>query len=650
MTLDLQSVEKIVFGNFEVNLRTGEVCRNGRRLRLSGQPSQVLVILLQRAGQLVTRDELRVLLWPRETFVDFDHGLNNCINRIRDGLGDSATSPKYIETLPKQGYRFIAEIQAVEEDREVPDGPAATASASQETVAREEPPRRRTLQAAGFSVRSAWIAAVSLFAIAAIVGANHSDIFSRKTRAADVIANVHAVAVLPVTNLSGNSSQEYLTDGITEELITELAKTTTTSVISRTSVMRYKNRQTALPVIARELGVDAMVESSLQRTGNHLKISTHLIAANRDTHLWAESYECEMSEVHQMEARIATDIDARLRGSGAVRPAQRPASRISSEAYEQYLKGQFLWGQWQIEAALRHFQRAAELEPTYAAAYAGIAKSYCRMEYRQILPASEAFPPASAAVEKALELDPQNAEAHAARSFLFAQRDWDWNLAEDELQRAVAADPSNSFVHRWYAYILTQKGRSEDALEQARQSVKVDPAFAEAVGNYAMHLARRGRYVEAIAGFLDAAELAPEDASSHFGLADAYNKTEKFDLAAVELEKAYALSGEKDVAEQFRQRYTSGSYQEAASAALRTHLQRQLQQLKKKSAQHQYVSPSAYVYVYAGLCNKQSTLQWLENAYRADAHVMVELRNERFDFVRREPRFRKIYEDVPFSH
>ncbi len=643
-----QIAEKVLFGCFEVNLATGEVFKNGRKLRLSGQPAQVLIILLQRAGQLVTREELRALLWPGETFVDFDHGLNNCINRIRDVLGDSAAHPECIETLPKKGYRFIAPIRSAEQ---IPANEEAGSTATPVQVNPAADPLAETaaLPTGSSTHRKVWLAAISLIAMAAIV-VIVAAVHSRDSGHEGGVANIHAIAVLPVTNLSGDSSQEYLTDGITDQLITELARGTTVSVISRTSIMRYKNKQTPPPVVARELGVDAVVESSLQRTGNHLRISTHLIAAKTDTHLWAEWYEGDLSEVPQIAVRIASDIGTRLLQPAPVRPAQPAVAAVSAEAYEQYLKGQFLWNGWQSQAALPHFQRAVALEPKFAAAYGGIAKCYCRMEVEQVLPASVAFPAASAAVEKALELDPQNADAHAARSFLYAQRDWDWNRAEEDLRAAIAEDPGNSIGHRWYRYILHQKGRTEEALEQAHQAVKVDPASVNLITLYAMELAYSKHNAEAISTFLDALEFDPNHAEARFGLADSYEKAGKSDLAAAELEKAYTLSGEADIANQFRQHYKISSYQEAANEARRIHLHRELQQLKNKSARREYVSPSAYVYVYAGLRDKENTLRWLESAYAADAHVMVELRNEMFDFVRQEPRFRQIWDNVPFSH
>jgi TolB-like protein/DNA-binding winged helix-turn-helix (wHTH) protein len=593
-----QRADRVLFGCFEVDLRTAEVFRNGRKLRLSGQSARVLVVLLQRAGQLVSREELRDLLWQKETFVDFDQGLNNCVNRIREVLGDSAGAPDWIETLPKQGYRFIAPIRPAEQvasraesspemrgsvDLLPADGIDASTKASIEIT----PARRKT-----------WYVGIILISAIILVAA-FSYCKIRSTPDAGV-ADIHAIAVLPVTNLSGNSSQEFLSDGITDELITELARNTTLAVISRTSSMRYKNRPSPLPVVARELGVDAVVESSLQRAGDRFTISAHLIAAKTDTQLWAASYEGDLSDLSRIPARVASDITARL-----LRPTQRqrpqvPPAAISADAYQEYLRGQYLWHKLQTEGALKHFQHAAELQPDYAAAYAGIAKSYCRFEYQQVLPPSVAFPAARAAAERALELDPHNAEAHAARSFVYGQQDWDWDRAEEEDRTAIAEDPGNSVGHLWYSYILHQKGRNPEALEQARLAGQADPASAYLIRYYANELSYNKRYPEAIARFKESLEFEPDHADIHFGLSDAYARIGKFEAAADELEKAYKLAGEQDIADQLPEHVKQAGLERAADWARRKHLQQELDRLNKKSALGEYVSPSAYVYAYAG--------------------------------------------------
>jgi predicted Zn-dependent protease len=305
---------------------------------------------------------------------------------------------------------------------------------------------------------------------------------------------------------------------------------------------------------------------------------------------------------------------------------------------------------WQAEAALRHFQRAAEMEPDFAAAHAGIAKSYCHLEYEQVLPASAAYPKVSAAAEKALALNPHNADAHAALSYLYAQRDWDFNRAEQELKRAIVDGPGNSIGHRWYRYILQMKGRKEEALEQARLAMKTDPASVTLVLQYGLELANCKRYDDAISALRDAQEFDLNDQNVRFLLVEVYKKAGKFDLAAVELDKAYRMSGHADQADQFQKDLKRVGFLKAAEAAKRADFERDLRELKKKSARKEFVSPTAYVDTYARLHDKENTLKWLEAAYVADSHVLVELREERFDFVRQEPRFKKVWDNVPFLH
>jgi TolB-like protein/DNA-binding winged helix-turn-helix (wHTH) protein/Tfp pilus assembly protein PilF len=644
-----QQAERVLFGCFEVNLRTAEVFRNGRKLRLSGQAARVLVVLLQRAGQLVSREELRDLLWHKETFVDFDQGLNNCVNRIREALGDSAGAPEWIETLPKQGYRFIAPIRLAEHAASRTESTPENTSGSVDVVPAEGingggkgsievPPARRKR-------RYAYAILISAIILAAAFG-----YYKMRSRPDARISDIHVIAVLPVANLSGDSSQEFLSDGITDELITELARNTTLAVISRTSSMRYKNRPSPLPVVARELGVDGVVESSLRRAGDRFTVAARLIAPGTDTQLWTATYEGDLTELSRIPARVALDITAKL-----IRPTQRqrsqaPRSAISADAYQEYLKGHYLWHALQTESALKHFQRAVEMQPDYAAAYAGIAKIYCRWEYQQVLPPSVAFPAAKAAAEKALDLDPHNSEAHAARGFVYGQQDWDWGRSEEEIRTAIAEDPSNSVGHYWYCYALHQKGRTAEALEQASLAVQADPAYSVLIKNYAAELAYNKRYPEAIARFKDALEFEPNRPDIHFGLSDAYARTGKFEDAADELEKAYNLAGEQDIGGRLREHVKQAGFEKAADWARYEHLQRELDRLNKKAALGEYVSPSAYVYAYAGLRDKENTLRWLEAAYAGDSHVMVELRNEMFDFVRQEPRFQKIWQNVPFSH
>jgi len=645
MLLREKAAEMVRFGCFQVDLSTGELFSKGHRVPLSGQSAKVLLVLIIRKGQLVTRDELCALLWPGETFVDFDHGLNNCVNRIRDALRDSASSPAFIETLPKKGYRFIGKILQEEPETVTPSFPAEHVLSS--VVVSQ--PSRFALVRPKSAHRVQWILGLSLLAVVCTTTVLIA-VRERKAEFPGGLENIHAVAVMPVSNLSGDPSQEFLSDAITDQLITELARGTTASVTSRTSVMRYKNKQAPLPAAARELGVEVVVESSLQRTGNHLTIRTRLIRANTDTHLWAERYDAEINELPQAVAHIASDLGARLPHAVASRPAASAPRAVSPEAYELYLRGQFLWNKWQIEPALHHFQRAADLEPGFAAPYGGIAKSYCRLEYTQVMSASVAFPRAAAAARKALELDPANAEAHVALSYLSANRDWDFERSEQEMKTAIALDPGNPLVHRWYRYILERKGRNEEALEQARLSSQADPSSAQLLWIYGRLLGELHRPSEALAAYKESIELDSADPAPHFSLAEWYEANSDPERAASEAENAYRLAGKPAIADQFRKLYRAKGYAFATHAANHASLILDLLQLNKKAGTGNYVSPSAFANLYAELRDRENTLRWLATAYTTHAHVMTELRDDRFDFLRQDPRFRRIWDNVPFAH
>jgi TolB-like protein/DNA-binding winged helix-turn-helix (wHTH) protein len=625
-------VQRAEFGPFQLDLRTAELFKQGRKLRLSGQAAQLLVLLVQHAGELVTREELRAALWQQDTFVDFDHGLNNSVNRIREILGDSAALSHYVETLPKQGYRFMAEVcypqppQAAEPPLPLPADEALAVPAAH---------RRRLLVA---------LSTVVLAGLAALLG-------WRFARPSSTPASIHSIAVLPLANLSGDSTQDYFADGVTEELITDLARLTTLRVTSRTSVMAYKGKPKPLPEIGRELGVDAVVEGAATRVGNHVRITAQLVFAPTDTHIWAEQYDYEVKDVLALQARVATDIAAHIQRSTAEsHDAGLQTIRINPEAFEEYLKGQYFWRDGRTEMALRHFERATTLEPNYAAAYAGIAKTYCFREFYLEMPSFEAFSKASDAASKALRLDPNNSEAHQVVGFVLGQRDWDWDGTKAELQRAIALDPSNSIAHRWYSYVLLQEGRVNESVAQARLAHELDPLSAPTTSIYASRLCNVGLYDECIQQGLNAIELQPDSADLRFQLADYYEQSRKFDPAVSQLDAAYRLSGEPEISTQLQQLYRTRPYAYATESARRVYLQRELKKLDEKAAIHVYASPSAYALVYAGLHNREKTMDWLMDAYRQHSHVMIRLHENEFDFIRDDPRFQDLFQRVWPSH
>lgn len=282
-------------------------------------------------------------------------------------------------------------------------------------------------------------------------------------------------------------------------------------------------------------------------------MTVHLIDGARDKSLWSQSYDGEMSNVRQLVIKVAADLAAHLRAPATARTPIGSPRPIAPEAYEEYLKGQYFWGRFELRPALRHFERAAAIEPGYAAAYAGIAKTYCLLEFQQALPPDVAFAQASKAVEKAFSLDKQNGEAHAAHAYVLGQRDWNWPEGEAELQRAITINPSNSFVYRWYSVMLLQRGRKTDSLRQIQLAARLDPVSFHTLGHYADRLLRVGNFKESIEQFQAAIELDPARSNLRFRLAEALEKSGQLERAATELEEAYVIGGEPDIAAKFKQ-------------------------------------------------------------------------------------------------
>ncbi len=406
------SVEVIRFGVFEADTRTGELRKHGLRIKLQEQPFQVLSLLLARPGELVTREELPKL-WPADTFVDFEQGLNKAINKLREALCDDRETPRYIETLPRRGYRFIGPAISAQPPSE-PGGPPAVLVAQPDPVVTDKPWTARWKTPAIFLL---------LGVLALVVSALWYSLTRRQVSPAAATAPaapIRSLAVLPLQNLSGDNDQEYFAEGMTEELITDLGQMSALRVISRTSVMQYKGTAKTLPQIGRELGADAIVEGAVFRSGSRVRITAQLIDARTDHHLWAHAYERDLRDVLILQDEVARDIAngirfeltpqerARLTGSHPVNP----------EAHEAYLKGRYYWNQFteaDVRKSLGFFQQAIEKDPNYALGYSGLADYYDVMYGgMSALPRNEACSKAEPAALKAVELDDSLAETHTA--------------------------------------------------------------------------------------------------------------------------------------------------------------------------------------------------------------------------------------------
>src|SRR5437764_11484128 len=462
----LRQTSVVRFGTYEVSLQSGEVRKAGVKIRVQQQPMKLLEILLERPGEVVTREELRGRVWADESFGDFDQAVNIAIAKLRSALGDSAENPRYIETLPKRGYRFIADVSVVDADAQTkkpesaaPDLPGTEPGHELQSAGLTVAPKHRLWPTRRITVVLALVLSLTILAV---------WLFRSRGRPP---AGIHSLAVLPLDNLSGDASQDYFADGMTDELITDLAQISALRVISRTSVMVYKGARRPLPEIARELNVDAVVEGSVLRSGEQVRITAQLIQTPADRHLWAESYEGDLHDTLALQKKVARAIaeHIRIELTPKEQAVLKNAKVVNPEAYEAYLKGRYFWNKRTadgLERAVDYFDQAIEKDPNYAQAYAGLADSYALLgdwEYGVLAP-SEAYPKAKAAAIKALELDNALGEAHTSLTFSLDVFDWDWESAEKEFRRAIELNPGYATAHHWYVCHLIDMWRSSEAI------------------------------------------------------------------------------------------------------------------------------------------------------------------------------------------
>jgi TolB-like protein/DNA-binding winged helix-turn-helix (wHTH) protein len=412
------------FGAFEVDLRAEELRKQGVRVRLQEQPFLVLKALLGRPGEIISREELRSQIWSADTFVDFDNSLNTAINKLRDALDDSAENPRFVETVPRRGYRFLAPVTSDVTGR----GSTAGAPNYMPTL----DPRR-------------WVVLVGVGCtlIVGLIGAGLSRFGSSR-------GPINAIAVMPFGSTSGDPDAEYLSDGIAEGVIDKLSALPNMKVISRTSTFRYKKREIEPRKVARELGVQALVTGTLTQRGDDLWVSAELVDAREDKHLWGQEYSRKTADVTSVQQEIAAAIteNLQLRLTGAEKKQLAKVYKTSPEAYQLYLRGRYYAGKGTLEGlrkGVEYFEHAIEKDPRNAQAYAGLANCYGDlgggMAY---LPPGENFPKAKAAATKALELDESLAEAHTALGWVEWGYDWDWSSAEREFKRAIELDPDSA--------------------------------------------------------------------------------------------------------------------------------------------------------------------------------------------------------------
>jgi len=605
--------------------------RNGTSIKLQPQPAKVLALLVSRAGEIVTRQDLAQQVWGSETFVDFEQGLNFAIRQIRSALEDDAEHPRFLETLPKRGYRFTAPVSGSAPPKIESPVPPPPSSRSPRLVLR-------------YGLAS--LAAASLAITLALVF-DWGHLRERLTGAASV-PRIESLAVLPLHNLSQDPEQEYFSDGMTDELITDLAKFATFRVISHTSVERYKQTKRPLPEIAHELGVDAVVEGTVLRSGDRVRITAQLIDARSDRHLWAESYERDLRDVLTLQGEVAGDIatEIQIKVTSQEKTPVASARPINPEAHEAYLKGRYFWNKRTeegVKKGIEYFEQAIRIDPNYAVAYAGLAESYIVSNGHRFLRPTQAFPKVHAAALKALELDETLVEAHTSLGSYQWEYEWDKSGAEKEFRRAIELNPSYATAHAWYAEELAALGRGDEALAEIKRAQEVDPLSLpiSVVAGWILYVERD--YDQAIAQFQRTLEMDSNFAIAHLYLGRAYVQKGNLEQAIIENQMATRLSGDHP----FYMAWLGYAY---ARAGNRNEALRILRQLKVISRQ-KYVASHDVAAIYAGLGEQSKAIAWLNKSYDERSYTVLQLEVEpEFDSLRSNPRFQSLLHRVGLSH
>ena len=622
------------FGVFELDLRTGELRKHGLRVRLQEQPFQLLALLLEHPGEVVTREELQKKLWPADTFVDFDHGLNKAISKIREALGDSAESPRFVETVARRGYRFLADVKVAEEDPvripELPAQPDPAAGSRNRPDLADKLGIPKDLPSSLAWKTSAFVVLLLVISLAAWKIRS----WNRPSSA------IRSLAVLPLESLSSDASQDYFADGMTDELISDLGQISALRVISRTSVMTYKHARKPLPQIARELNVDAVVEGTVLRSGDQVRITAQLIEASTDKHLWSQSYEGELRDTLALQNQVARAIADQIRIN--LNPQEQAALKtvrvVNPQAYESFLKGRYFWNKRTadgLKVALAYFNQAIDEDPNYAQAYSGLADTYALLgdwQYAVMTP-KEALPKAKAAATKALEMDSALGEAHNSLAFCLDGFDWDFDSAGKEFRRAIELNPSYATAHHWYAWHLSLLGKYDDAIAEMRKAENLDPLSLIINADLAEVLALAHSYDESIRQSRKTLEMDPNFALAHNQLAQAYLQTQMNVEAVAELQKAVQLSGGSPtaVANLARAYVASGKRSEAVKL---------LNDLKSRSSPVSSHASEIAV-IYAALGDADQAMNWLEKGYEERFNPGVLLRPG-FDPLRSDPRFQDL--------
>lgn len=620
---------RVKFGDYELDGQQYLLSRLGQCLKLEPIPMELLLFLVERQGQLVTREQIIERLWGNDVFVDTDNSINTAIRKIRMTLKDDPEQPRFVQTIPGKGYRFIAAVT------QVGTGPAAE-DIKPEPAAKVKQKRRGSVIYMGVGL-----------AVLVLAGVAGSWAWRSWRHPASIAAPaIHSIAVLPLENLTGDPSQEYFADGMTDALITDLAQIGSLRVISRTSIMRYKGTRKPMAEIARELGVEGIVEGTVVRSGSRVRVTSQLIYAPLDQHLWARKYERDLSDIVALQGELAQSIAGEVRA--VLSPQERArlagARQVNPQAYELYLQGQSYFNRQTADGmkqAIRSFQKAVELDPNFALAYAGMAEAYASSSAIGPFPANESFPKAKAAAIRALTLDPLLADAHTALGVEMSNYEFDRPGAQREFLKAIELNPNSAMAHRRYAGYLNSMKRHPEGIAEIKKAVELDP-WSPVMRNFlglAYELA--GEYDHAFEEYRRAIAMDPNYGQGRINFAGLLFSMGRYEEGITEYEKAAVLFGASpDEAVQiatalrraFRAGGAKGFNKEYLALGLRT----------INEPHHCCFGRIDIAAAYANLGDKDKALAWLEKAYQAREGILLGMINS-------DPSFKNLQGDPRYS-
>ena len=617
----------------QVDLRRYELRHGTRVLKLEKIPMELVIFLSERKGELVTREEIAERLWGKGVFLDTEQGINTAVRKVRQALQEDPERPQFIQTIVGKGYRLVGPVTVI-----APGSPQRSGSGGDHQRANFKVPAKKVV----------WGALATLFAALALSVVLYTFGHLKRKQQSRAAPAIRAIAVLPLDNLSGDSSQDYFADGMTDEIITNLAKISSVRVISKTSIMRYKNAHRALPEIAQALNVDAVVEGSVVRAGNRVRVTAQLIDAPSDRHLWANEYQQNVTDILTLQSELAREIAAEIKATLTPDERLRLTSKgsVNPLAYEAYLKGRSYWNQ-RTEAglanAIEQFTTAASLDTKYAEAYSGLADSYTALGYLSYLDPNDAFPRARAAAVKALQLDPTLAEAHASLAYYELYYDWNWPEAEREFKLALSLNPNYATGYEWYSIYLLAMGRFDESLTAISRAQQLDPLSVAIKTDVGFQYYYRRDYDRAIQELRGAVATNSRFPLAHLWLGRAYQQKGMYAEAIQEFAQTEAaLPGWVVTIAGVGNAYGEWGKRAEAERILKT---------LTSVPSGKFVTPYGVALVYAGMGKKDEAFKWLDKAVEGRAHWLVWLNlDPRWSGLRSDRRFVQLVDRVGLAH